>query len=132
MNKNKVLLSVAVTSMIIFGAVLVFNGGLNSSSVFATNDEVWHHYAAVDPTETTHGSKEFWASSVDGCATHTFTDPGPGVTCVDHDFSTYDSFATLTCDDDRYVPSVNESLALRQCFLLKIALLPMAYTHKRT
>lgn len=117
MNKKKVLLSVTVTSMIaVAGAVLVINDGLKSSSVFATNDEVWHHYAAVAPTETTHGSKEFWASSTDGCATHTFTDPGPGVTYEEHDFSTYDSFATLTCDDDRYVPSGNESLGITPMF----------------
>ena len=107
MKKKKALLSVTVTSMIaITGTVLAINGGLKSSSVFATNGEVWHHYAAVAPTDTTHGSKEFWASSVDGCATHTFVDPG--VTCVDHDFSTYDSFASLTWDDDRYVWSLNE------------------------
>ena len=93
------------------GAVLVINGGLKgslkSSFVFAATDgAVWHHYAAVAPTDTTHGSKEFWASSADGCATHTFTDPG--VACEEHDFSTYDSFATLTWDDDRYVWSLNE------------------------
>ncbi len=118
MNKKKVLLSVTATSMIaVTGAVLVINGGLNSSSAFATNGEVWHHYAAVAPTETTHGSKEFWASSTDGCATHTFTDPG--VTCVEHNFSTYDSFATLTCDDDRYVPSGNESLGITPMFSAK-------------
>lgn len=118
MNKKKVLLSVTVASMIaVTGAVLVINGGLNSSSAFATNGEVWHHYAAVAPTETTHGSKEFWASSTDGCATHTFTDPG--VTCEEHDFSTYDSFATLTCDDDRYVPSGNESLGITPMFSTK-------------
>ena len=105
MNKKKILLSVTVTSMIaIAGTVLAINGGLKSLSAFATNNEVWHHYAAVAPTETTHGSKEFWASSTDGCATHTFTDPG--VTCIDHDFSTYDSFETLALGDDRYVPSL--------------------------
>lgn len=93
MNKKKILLSVAATSMIaITGAIMAITGSLKSLSVFATNGEVWHHYAAVAPTETTHGSKEFWASSTDGCATHTFTDPG--VTCVEHDFSTYDSFAS--------------------------------------
>ena len=106
----KILLSLTVTSMIVAGAVFAINGGLNSSSAFATNGEVWHHYAAVAPTETTHGSKEFWASSVDGCATHQFTDPG--VACVEHNFSTYESFAALTCDDDRYVPSGNESLGI--------------------
>ena len=118
MNKKKVLLSVTATSMIaVTGAVLVINGGLNSSSAFATNGEVWHHYAAVAPTETTHGSKEFWASSTDGCATHTFTDPG--VTCVEHTFSAYESFATLSCDDDRYVPSGNESLGITPMFSTK-------------
>ena len=118
MNKNKILLSVAVTSMIaVTGAVLAINGGLENSSVFATNDEVWHHYAAVAPTEARHGSKEFWASSTDGCATHTFTDPK--ATCIEHNFYTYDSFATLTCDDDRYVPSRNESLGITPMFSTK-------------
>ena len=107
MNKKKILLSVTVTSMIaVTGAVLAINGGLNSSSAFASNGDVWYHYAAVEPTETTHGSKEFWASSADGCTTHTFTNPG--VTCVEHDFSENDYFATLSRDDDRYVLSLNE------------------------
>ncbi len=108
MDKNKILLSVAITSMIAVGAVFAVSGGLKSSSAIATNGEVWHHYAAVKPTETTHGSKEFWASSTDGCATHTFTNPGPEVTCEEHDFSTYDSFASLSRDDDRYVWCLNE------------------------
>ena len=107
MNKKKILLSAAVTSMIaVTGAVLAINGGLNSSSAFASNGDVWYHYAAVEPTETTHGSKEFWASSADGCTTHTFTDPG--VTCVEHDFSENDYFASLPRDDDRYVFSLSE------------------------
>ncbi len=118
MNKKKILFSVAVTSAIALAGVVLFaNRGLKSSSVFAANGATWHHYAAVAPTETTHGSKEFWASSIDGCATHQFTDPG--VACVEHDFSTYDSFATLTCDDDRYVPSGNESLGIAPMFSTK-------------
>ncbi|MBE6134917.1 MAG: hypothetical protein E7179_02770 [Erysipelotrichaceae bacterium] len=116
MNKKKILFSVAVASTIaLTGVVLFANGGLKSSSVFATNGAVWHHYPAVAPTEATHGSKEFWASSINGCATHTFDDPGVDE-CVDHDFSTYDSFATLTCDDDRYVPSGNERLGITPMF----------------
>ena len=87
---------IAITS-----AALAINGGLNSSSISAMDDVVWHHYAAVEPTKDKHGSKEFWASSADGCTTHTFTNPG--VTCEEHDFSTYDSFASLSRDDDRYV-----------------------------
>lgn len=111
MKKKKIILCVTATSMIaVTGAVLAINGGLKSLSAFATNAEVWYHYAAVAPTETTHGSKEFWASSSDGCATHTFTDPG--VTCVEHDFSTYDSFDSLSKDDDRYVANLNEQYGI--------------------
>lgn len=117
MNKKKILLAVTATSMIVAGAVFAINGGLKSSSVFATNGEVWHHYPAVAPTEDKHGSKEFWASSINGCTTHQFTDPG--VTCEEHDFSTYDSFTTLTCDDDRYVPSGNERLGITPMFSAK-------------
>ncbi len=107
MNKKKVLLSVTVTSMIaITGSVLAINGGLKNLSVFATDGEVWYHYAAVDPTETTHGSKEFWASSANGCLTHTFT--RPEAECEERDFSTYDSFASLSRDDDRYVFNLSE------------------------
>lgn len=105
--KKKILLLTTLSSMVaVVGTVVFANGGLSGLSALATNGEVWHHYAAVAPTDTTHGSKEFWASSTDGCATHTFTDPG--VTCVEHDFSKYKSFATLTWDDDRYVWSLNE------------------------
>lgn len=109
MNKKKILLLTTVSSMVaVVGTVIFANGGLSGLSALATNGEVWHHYAAVAPTETTHGSKEFWASSTDGCATHTFTNPGQGVTCEEHDFSTYDSFASLSRDDDRYVWCLNE------------------------
>lgn len=122
MNKGKILLSATVASMIITGAVLAVNGGLKgslkSSFVFATDGAVWHHYPAVAPTETTHGSKEFWASSVDGCTTHTFTDPG--VECEEHDFSKYDSFASLSRDDDRYVWCLNEQWGITPVFGEKI------------
>lgn len=118
MNKGKILLSATVASMIVTGAVLAINGALKgslkSSFVFATDGAVWHHYPAVAPTETTHGSKEFWASSVDGCTTHTFTDPG--VECVEHDFSKYDSFASLSRDDDRYVWCLNEQWGITPVF----------------
>lgn len=111
MNKKKILLCVTATSMIaVTGAALVINGGLNSS-ISATDGEVWHHYAAVAPGENTHGSKEFWASSINGCVTHTFTDPG-AEEYIEHDFATYDSFASLSRDDDRYVWSLSEQRSL--------------------
>ncbi|MBE6127056.1 MAG: hypothetical protein E7182_03675 [Erysipelotrichaceae bacterium] len=114
MKREKILLSVTVTMVAITGAILGITGGLKSSSFSATNGEVWHHFAAVAPTATTHGSKEFWASSINGCATHQFTDPG--VTCVEHDFSKYDSFASLSRDDDRYVWCLNEQWGITPVF----------------
>ncbi len=115
MDKKKILLLTTVSSMVAAAGTVIFaNGGLSGLSALATNGEVWHHYAAVAPTETTHGSKEFWASSADGCATHTFTDPG--VTCEEHDFSKYDSFDSLSRDDDRYVLCLNESLGITPMF----------------
>lgn len=108
MNKKKVLLSVTVTSMIAAtGAVLAINGGLKNSSVFATNDEVWYHYAAVDPTPTRHGSKEFWASSTDKCATHQFVNPG--VASIDRNFLDNEYFYSLTKEDDRYIAPTSSS-----------------------
>ena len=106
--KKKILLCVAATSMIaITGAVLAINGGLKSLSVFATNGEVWYHYAAVAPTPTRHGSKEFWASSTDGCATHQFVNPG--VASIDRNFLDNEYFYSLTNEDDRYIAPTSSS-----------------------
>ena len=108
MNKKRILLSVAATSMIaISGAVLAINGGLKSSSVFATNGEVWYHYAAVAPTPTRHGSREFWASSTDKCATHQFVNPG--VASIDRNFLDNEYFYSLTNEDDRYIAPTSSS-----------------------
>ena len=108
MNKKKILLSVAATSMIaITGAVLAINGGLKNSSVFATNDVVWYHYAAVEPTPTRHGSREFWASSTDKCATHQFVNPG--VASIDRNFLDNEYFYSLTNEDDRYIAPTSSS-----------------------
>ena len=108
MNKKKILLSAAATSMIaISGAVLAINGGLKSSSVFATNGEVWYHYAEIAPTSTRHGSKEFWASSIDGCTTHQFVNPG--VTSIDRNFLDNEYFYSLTKEDDRYIAPTSSS-----------------------
>ena len=56
MKKEEILLSVTAAMIAITGVVLAVNGGLKSSSISATNGEVWHHYAAVAPTDTKHGS----------------------------------------------------------------------------
>ena len=108
MNKKKILLCAAVTSMIaVTGAVLVINGNLKGLSVFATNGEVWYHYAEIAPTSTRHGSKEFWASSSDGCATHQFVNPG--VASIDRNFLDNEYFYSLTKEDDRYIAPTSSS-----------------------
>ena len=108
MKKKKILLCVAVTSMIaVTGTVLAINGGLENSSVFATNGEVWYHYAEIAPTPTRHGSKEFWASSTDGCATHQFVNPG--VASIDRNFFDNEYFYSLTKEDDRYIAPTSSS-----------------------
>lgn len=77
--------------------------------VVASNNNYWNHYAAVAPTETKHGSKEFWAS----CSTYTYslTAPGAGETIREGAaFNTTPYFDELAVDDPRYVPSLNNQV----------------------
>ena len=107
MNKQKLFLSITFAALLgTISTVLITNEKINNSNLFAiTNDEeVWHHYSAVAPTENTYGSKEFWAKGSEGCKTRYFVNPG--VSCVEHDFSEYDEFATLTYGHELYVPSL--------------------------
>ncbi len=107
MKKKKFLFLFPTVSTFLLGAVILVSGGLdNIEALTRSGSEVWHHYAAIAPTENTHGSKEFWAKGSEGCSTPYFEDPG--VTCTEHDFSTYESFVSLTIDDSRYVPSLFE------------------------
>ena len=113
-RKGLVLLASLVSICAITSTVLFVNSSLNDTSVFAVGSDQWHHYAAVEPTETKHGSKEFWANESNGCKTYTFIDPE--VECIEHDFSTYESFETLTPDDDRYVPTIKQQLGIDPCY----------------
>lgn len=118
-NKKKLLLLVSITSMCaVVGTVFVPSGGLDETGVFALNrnrgTEVWHHYAAVESTETIHGSKEFWAKESEGCSTPYFEDPE--VECVDHDFSTYESFSNMSTEDERFIPSLNQQKGIDPCY----------------
>lgn len=108
MKKKKILFLFPIVSTFLLGAVILISGGLDNIEALTRNssEEIWHHYAAVTPTENMHGSKEFWAKGSEGCSTPYFEDPG--VTCTEHDFSTYDSFEALTISDERYIPSLFE------------------------
>lgn len=111
--KKKLLIvaSSAAVAMVATLSITAFNSGIFSA--FAADQNVWYHYAAVEPTDTMYGSKEFWANSVNNCSTHVFENPG--VPCVEKDFSTYQSFLDLVPDDDRYVPSINQQNGIDPC-----------------
>ena len=63
----------------------------------------WHHFAAVAPTGTRHGSKEFWTYSGRDNNPYQLTDPKVE-NYVNHDnFDTYESFLNMSTNDIRYV-----------------------------
>lgn len=66
------------------------------------NNVLWKHYAAVEPTTTRHGSKEFWANCSE-LGTHSLTKPAKGKIEEGGDFSATTYFTELTPKDDRYI-----------------------------
>lgn len=72
------------------------------------NNILWKHYAAVEPTTTRHGSKEFWANCSE-LGTHSFTKPATGRIEEGGDFSVTSYFAELNPSDNRYVAKFSYS-----------------------
>ncbi len=98
-------LSVAMMTIAV-GAAIALSKNQNSF-VRATDNVYWNHYARVEPTETVHGSKEFWAN----CSTHNFSlsAPGGGVDVREGvAFNTTEYFNSLSKSDPRYIPALNE------------------------
>lgn len=112
MNKKALFGTTCAVSLCLTVGVLFFNSNSSflEAAVHATNNVVWYHYAAVEPTENRHGSKEFWASNENGCSTHTFIDPG--VSCIERDFSTMSYFDDLDENDDRYIAPLDSGVIL--------------------
>lgn len=112
--KKKVLL-VAITSLSL--AVGVTAGVIayktdNDNFAGAKDESYWYHYAQVTPTETKHGSKEFWAN----CSTHNFSleNPGAGEDIREGvDFATTSYFEELTDSDPRYLPPLSERVDIK-------------------
>lgn len=102
-NSKKTLLVLAAVALVggTFTAVALTQE--NGFSVSAAEDEntIWKHYAAVAPTFTSHGSKEFWASCSE-IGRHVFETP-KGKIQDGGDFSKTDYFKELAPTDDRYV-----------------------------
>ncbi len=105
-KKQKVMLLAfaAVMSAGVVSTVAMSQGGSPIDVLANDNADsvVWKHYAAVAPTFTTHGSKEFWASC-SALGTHVFTQPAKGIIEEGGDFSKSPYFAELDATDDRYV-----------------------------
>lgn len=103
-NSKKTLLVLAAVALVggTFTAVALTKE--NGFSVSAAEDEntIWKHYAAVAPTFTSHGSKEFWANCSE-IGTHVFEEPKVGKIQEGDDFSKTVYFKELTPMDDRYV-----------------------------
>lgn len=72
------------------------------------NNVLWKHYAAVEPTTTRHGSKEFWANCSE-LGTHSLTKPAKGKIEEGGDFSATSYFAELNPSDNRYVAKFSYS-----------------------
>lgn len=96
----------ATTMVVAVGAVVALNKQ-SFETVRASNNDYWNHYARVEPTDETHGSKEFWAS----CSSHNFqlTAPEPGSDVREGvAFNTTTYFNSLSKSDPRYIPALNE------------------------
>ncbi|HBB06048.1 MAG TPA: hypothetical protein DCZ41_05715, partial [Firmicutes bacterium] len=106
MNKKKtiVLALAGLLSAGAFGGVLMNETG-GIANVFANDNAdavLWKHYAAVAPTFTSHGSKEFWANC-SSLGVHQLEAPTKGTIEEGGDFSATTYFKELTAEDDRYV-----------------------------
>ena len=107
MNKKYIILfSSIIVPVAAFSMVATYDNEA-SQKAFANSSDIWVHYAAVSPTENTHGSKEFWAS----CSTHNFSLVEPtGVSVQEGDpFNTTIYFNNVSYGDDRFVPSIKDS-----------------------
>ena len=103
-NSKKTLLVLAAVALVggTFTAVALTKESGFSVSAAEDENTIWKHYAAVAPTFTSHGSKEFWANCSE-IGTHVFEAPKVGKIQEGNDFSKTAYFKELTAEDDRYV-----------------------------
>ena len=124
MNKNILFLIVSSISLCsVVATVIAVNSGTKNSDIFnvarGTEGGVWHHYEAVAPTSTTHGSKEFWANSNTNCLTYQLTKPGEvdDKDIVEHNnYSTYETFTNMSTDDGRFIPTLRQQNGIDPCY----------------
>ena len=116
MKKKFIILIISFTvfSLAVGAALAATNRFSFNKFSFASNGNYWNHYARVEPTETRHGSREFWAN----CSTHDFVleEPiGEIRSGVPFDTTTY--FDELTNSDPRYIPANKDRVDIKGYFL---------------
>ncbi len=112
--KKKVLLLTVTSLALTLGATAGVLLSKKDNNLFtkAKDDSYWYHYAQVTPTESKHGSKEFWAN----CSTHDFSLENPGLGEDIREGVAFDStpyFDALTNSDARYLPPLSERVDIK-------------------
>ena len=107
-RRSLFLASGATLALALTAAVIASAGSFSFLKASGNESTLWKHYAAVDASEDTHGSKEFWASCSD-LGYHVFLEPSEGKIEEGGDFSQSEDFAALSYGDDRYIPSLFET-----------------------
>lgn len=107
MTKNKTLIAVGLTSLIVFGVAFASTSSLKSLLTRGANNTVWVHYSKVNASTTAKGIKEYWVS----CSTseHQFTAPS-GVTIRDGGTPSRAFIDALDVDDDRLIDPYTETI----------------------
>ena len=72
------------------------------------NNILWKHYAAVEPTTTRHGSKEFWANCSE-LGTNSLYKPTTGTIVEGGDFGATNYFNELNSSDKRFAAKITYS-----------------------
>lgn len=91
-------------------ALIAANSNKTADLLNAEENELWYHYQAIEPTDSTHGSKEFWAN----CSTHNFSLTQPASDNIEEGvpFDTTVYFDELEMTDERYIPSISKQKSL--------------------
>lgn len=136
MKKNQKVMLLAFAAAMGVGAVstLALREGGRTFDVIANDNAdsvVWKHYAAVTPTYTSHGSKEFWASCAE-LGTHVFEAPTKGKIEEGGDFSKTAYFTELAETDDRYIAKLTPKVSFDSCGGSEVEAIEVAYGQSAT
>ncbi len=108
------LLSVAGILGALTLGVTAATGGNGTIRTYGGEATVWKHYAAVEATETTHGSKEFWASCTPDASgkygARVFEEPTTGIIEEGGNIQDTVYWDEIKEGDDRYVAPLDSTI----------------------